>query len=380
MTQEELDKIIEQHKLWLKTDGKEGRQADLSGTDLRGKDLKGTVLVLANLKGANLNGLDLSFSNLNSANLEEANLEMANLSFSKLEESNLTRANLKGASLYRARVSSSNLSNVNLEGAVLEGANLICSNLTGSNLSNANLMRAGLQLADLTKANLTKADLTDANLEGTNLCGSNLEWANLNEANLEDANLTGANLEGANLEGLKLSGVNLAGAILPTLFITSKTTEVSNNAEGGKKYDGDPTSKPPLQLVPPKAMSSLFQNREDVQPILKYQIQGDPELLIQAASKIAAIYGADTTNSVVYVAALVGAFGAKKYGDGNYLLIEDASRYVGAALRHLLLADPKSADNESTLPHWYHAVASLLMAYESHINYGSKHLYHIKGE
>ena len=48
MTQEELNKIVEQHQHWIKQDceGWEGMRADLSGANLRG----------ANFNGANLNG------------------------------------------------------------------------------------------------------------------------------------------------------------------------------------------------------------------------------------------------------------------------------------------------------------------------------------
>ncbi|WP_295099113.1 pentapeptide repeat-containing protein, partial [uncultured Fibrobacter sp.] len=56
MTQEELDKIVEQHQHWIKEDceGWEGMKADLRGADLSG----------ANLSGADLSGADLSEANL----------------------------------------------------------------------------------------------------------------------------------------------------------------------------------------------------------------------------------------------------------------------------------------------------------------------------
>ena len=58
MTQEELDKIIEQHQHWLNEDceGWEGMRANLSGANLSDANLYGTDLRGANLIGANLNG------------------------------------------------------------------------------------------------------------------------------------------------------------------------------------------------------------------------------------------------------------------------------------------------------------------------------------
>ena len=65
MTQEELDKIVEQHQHWLKEDceGWEDMKADLRGADLSGADLH----------GANLSGADLSWADLREANLSGAN-------------------------------------------------------------------------------------------------------------------------------------------------------------------------------------------------------------------------------------------------------------------------------------------------------------------
>ena len=74
MTQQELDKIVEQHQHWLKEDceGWEGMKADLSGANLKGANLRWADLRWANLEGANLRGADLEGANLYGANLSEA--------------------------------------------------------------------------------------------------------------------------------------------------------------------------------------------------------------------------------------------------------------------------------------------------------------------
>ena len=98
ITQEELDKIIEQHKHWLNEDceGWEGMKANLSDADLRGADLCGANLCDANLSGADLRGADLSDANLRGADLRGADLRGANLS-----GANLCGANLRGAEKLR---------------------------------------------------------------------------------------------------------------------------------------------------------------------------------------------------------------------------------------------------------------------------------------
>ena len=79
MTQEELNKIVEQHQHWLKEgcDGWEDMKADLGGANLREADLRGADLGGADLREANLREADLRGANLRGANLSEANLRGA---------------------------------------------------------------------------------------------------------------------------------------------------------------------------------------------------------------------------------------------------------------------------------------------------------------
>ena len=98
MTQEELDKIVEQHKHWIKQDceGWEGMRANLSEADLSEADLHGADLLEADLRGA-----DLLEANLYGADLLEANLNGANLNGANLNGANLNGANLNGDYRFR---------------------------------------------------------------------------------------------------------------------------------------------------------------------------------------------------------------------------------------------------------------------------------------
>jgi uncharacterized protein YjbI with pentapeptide repeats len=98
MTQEELDKIIEQHQHWIHedVDGWEEMKADL-----RNKDLSGLNLEFANLAFANLRFANLRFANLEFANLAFANLESADLRSANLESADLRSANLESAEKIR---------------------------------------------------------------------------------------------------------------------------------------------------------------------------------------------------------------------------------------------------------------------------------------
>ena len=80
ISKEELKQILEKHKIYITTSGKEGERAYLNRADLRGADLSG-----ADLSRANLEGADLSWANLSGADLKGANLSRANLSGANLE-------------------------------------------------------------------------------------------------------------------------------------------------------------------------------------------------------------------------------------------------------------------------------------------------------
>ena len=151
MTQEELDKIVEQPQHWLKKDcvGWEEMKAESRAKDLSGLNFKSANLKSVNLRGANLYSTDLESVNLSDADLYGANLRCADLS----------RANLYRAYLYEA-----DLSLADLSGANLRGANLYSANLRGANLRDA----------DLRDADLSGADLSGANLYGANLYGADL--------------------------------------------------------------------------------------------------------------------------------------------------------------------------------------------------------------
>ena len=132
MTQNELNKILVNHKHWINRDCEDWKnmKANLTGADLRyanliGANLIGANLIGANLSGANLRGANLSGADLSGANLSDANLSGANLSGADLSGANLRNADLRGANLISADLSGANLSDANLSGANLSGAYLL---------------------------------------------------------------------------------------------------------------------------------------------------------------------------------------------------------------------------------------------------------------
>lgn len=101
MKQEQIEKILEEHKAWLNRTG--GAKADLHGADLCGADLCGADLRDADLRGANLCGANLCGADLCGAYLCGADLYDANLRGADLYGADLYDADLCGAKLRGVR-------------------------------------------------------------------------------------------------------------------------------------------------------------------------------------------------------------------------------------------------------------------------------------
>ena len=213
---EELKKILADHKLWLETDGKKGKRANLERTELQEADLQGVNLERAELQEADLQGTVLLNAKLQGADLREADLRSAFLQRANFQKADLSAVNLQEANLFKANLQKANLFKADLQKTDLRLANLQEASLSDANLRRADLWRANLQEADLGGANLQEADLRGANLQGADLGRANFQDASLDNATLRDADLQGADL--TKVKGLlasQLASANVSGAKLP---------------------------------------------------------------------------------------------------------------------------------------------------------------------
>ena len=114
MTQEELDTVLADHKLWLEEKG--GRRANLYGAKLDFLDMTGAILCGANLNATNLHRAKMTNADLNGASLCGANLYGADLT-----RANLCGVGFYGAILTRAKLDGADLTDASFEGAEIEG-------------------------------------------------------------------------------------------------------------------------------------------------------------------------------------------------------------------------------------------------------------------
>ena len=191
ISKEDLERVLEEHKVWGNTGGKQGKRANLERVNLVGADLHGV-------------------------NLAEANLYQCNLSKANLQGASLAKANLLGAQMGGANLNKASLWEADLQGARLNLANLQEANLSRANLSNANLREANLQKANCTRAVVNEAQMSLSNLQGTIMRRADLQNATFHHAVLYEANFQEANLMGVKgLQIKQLRGANMSSAQLP---------------------------------------------------------------------------------------------------------------------------------------------------------------------
>lgn len=146
ISQEELNRVIENHQHWLNKDREdwEKMRANLSCVDLSGAYLSCVNLSCAILSHTILRNADLTYAYLGNADLRNVDLKGAYLSGANLSGTDLIYADLTYARLGNVDLSGADLTGANLSYTYLRNADLSCTDLTGANLSNANLKCANL--------------------------------------------------------------------------------------------------------------------------------------------------------------------------------------------------------------------------------------------
>lgn len=108
LTQEQLDPIITNHKLWLDTNGYRGERANfsnvnLSNADFRNENLRNADFSYANFSYADFSNADFSYANLRNANLSNADFRNAILSYANFRNTNFSNASLSYANFSNAK-------------------------------------------------------------------------------------------------------------------------------------------------------------------------------------------------------------------------------------------------------------------------------------
>lgn len=146
ISKNEAIEILKNHQLWIKSEGKKGKRADLSGADLSRTNLKGL-----NLSGAIFRSIQWGGANCEREDLLIVSFKNANLSGVCLEGTDLSEVDFKGATLQGANLRNVNLDFADFGEADLTNATLEGSNITGTSFFNSKLINTNLKSINATK-------------------------------------------------------------------------------------------------------------------------------------------------------------------------------------------------------------------------------------
>ena len=132
MKQEELNTILDEHELWVKSCATKGKRADLSGEHLEGLAFDDRALSQASFRGAYLDGTKFIDAILVGVDFEGASLVDTDFSCANAWDANFNNTNCKDALFLSA-----NLTEASFEGADLDGASFAQANLTEASLEDA---------------------------------------------------------------------------------------------------------------------------------------------------------------------------------------------------------------------------------------------------
>jgi uncharacterized protein YjbI with pentapeptide repeats len=171
-----FEMLVQDHNLWLSSDGKNGKRLDLTRYDIRTDgplacDFSGRNLVMMRAQRAILYHVRFSSAQLEAAELRDNDLRLADLS----------QVDARGIDF-----SGSNMMRANLQSALLGPLKLSDGRYLKADFSRCNLRYADFTGADLRQANFTGADLTAADLRGADMDGVLLDHCTM------DGALTGA--------------------------------------------------------------------------------------------------------------------------------------------------------------------------------------------
>lgn len=99
MNQKELNAVLDQHELWLRSGGRKGKRADLCG-----ENLKRLSFVARDLEGIDLVGADCHCADFYGANLVNADMRFGNFQHADLRCTFLAGSDRRGADFYSAQV------------------------------------------------------------------------------------------------------------------------------------------------------------------------------------------------------------------------------------------------------------------------------------
>lgn len=152
ITQEEIDKKVEAHELWLNSNGTQGEKAYFINALIKGKNFNNRNLYLVIFRNTNFDNTEFSYANLAYSNFNQCNItnttyHSANLKNAVFENTTLSNVDFRRSNLRYANFSTAKIENIFVTNAIpmnVLGQRLICMQVNTSRRNNLIAYWAGL--------------------------------------------------------------------------------------------------------------------------------------------------------------------------------------------------------------------------------------------
>ena len=199
---DELNKIMEEHALWLK-DHDKGKRADLSTKDLSNMDLSGIDFSYADIQEVDLMEANLKGANLSHADLRKGLLHGVNLTNAVIDETDFTKATLMHAVLNGCKGTKAYFPFACMWGCEIKNASLKKASFLGAEVCDCDFTGSYLEDAGFVNADMDNAIFVDTNLKNADFYAAGRSYW----CDFENADMTGVRVYGLDLDVEKLKGV-----------------------------------------------------------------------------------------------------------------------------------------------------------------------------
>lgn len=241
MRQEELDQILKEHQSWIKTEGKEGKQANFNNDVVDENYIHDpqSMRVMIEKEGKLTatggalyrNGVeckDALPSHFTKLDFRSSDLRGAIFDGALFYECDMSNVNLGGCCLSTAK-----FAKVNLKGVDLGGMFQLLATLKGVIFSHCDLSKLFLQNADFEGSDISMSTFYDSKFYNCSFNNAIIKGVNFNSSNLWNSSFRNCTLIESTFKDAKLDGCDLSFANLRlTSFENANVYNVTHDLDG----------------------------------------------------------------------------------------------------------------------------------------------------
>lgn len=211
----QLQAIVDQHLLWLETDGQEGKRANFRGLDLSGEEFPAVQLSQASFRNAILDGAHFNGTLLEEADFSEAHCHDTVFENCIMLRALFSRGDLQGAKFRHCHIEKGNFLQAKAPTVHFHDCHLLAANFREAVLSGADIARSELHQATLRSVVMQQARIKDSTLAEADCREADFTNTQCHNVIWKDATCKNAKFEGVLLDHTDLSqAVDLAPSAL----------------------------------------------------------------------------------------------------------------------------------------------------------------------